>query len=102
MLQEYLTLSEAAKHIPSRPSTQSLWRWCRRGLRTRDGGRAHLDHRRIGGQIYTTDEWLDEFFRETTDKDVAHFRNREQLNLRPVTDQSLSDPIEENHDGLPL
>ena len=76
-LDEHLTLSEAAKIAPGRPSTNCIWRWCRRGVLARSGERVHLQHVRIGGKIFTTAQWLDEFGRRLAEADAAYFELRE-------------------------
>ena len=68
-----ITLTEAAKITPGRPSTNSLWRWCRRGVLSRGGERVRLEHRRIGGKIFTSPTWLDEFGRNLAEADTQHF-----------------------------
>ena len=68
----YLTLSQAAKRLPNRPHAGSVWRWCRKGVRSRSGRRIHLDHVRIGGRIYVTDEAIDQFGRELAQADQEH------------------------------
>lgn len=73
-----ITLTEAAKITPGRPSTNCLWRWCRRGVRSRGGERVRLEHRRIGGKIFTTPDWLDEFGRKLAEADTRHFDHCEE------------------------
>lgn len=51
-----LSLSEAAKALPHRPSVSTIWRWCRRGLR---GSR--LEYVRLGGRVFTSEEALRRF-----------------------------------------
>jgi len=68
-----ITLTEAAKITPGRPSTNCLWRWCRRGVLSRGGERIRLEHRRIGGKIFTARDWLDEFGRKLAEADTQHF-----------------------------
>lgn len=68
-----ITLTEAAKITPGRPSTNCLWRWCRRGVLSRGGERIRLEHRRIGGKIFTASDWLDEFGRKLAEADTRHF-----------------------------
>jgi hypothetical protein len=68
-----ITLTEAAKLMPGRPSTNCLWRWCRRGVLSRGGERIRLEHRRIGGKIFTAPDWLDEFGRKLAEADTRHF-----------------------------
>ena len=68
-----ITLTEAAKITPGRPSTNCLWRWCRRGVLARGGERVRLEHRRIGGKIFTAPDWLEEFGRKLAEADTRHF-----------------------------
>lgn len=77
-LDDHLTLTEAAKIAPGRPSTNCMWRWCRRGVLSRTGERVHLQHVRIGGKIFTTARWLDEFGSRLAEADAAHFRLTEE------------------------
>ncbi|HKQ49704.1 MAG TPA: hypothetical protein VJZ71_16645 [Phycisphaerae bacterium] len=70
---DYISLTEVAKIAPGRPSTNCVWRWCRRGVRGRDGERVRLQHVRIGGMIYTTRHWLDEFGRRLAEADARYF-----------------------------
>ena len=70
---EEITLSEAAKIAPGRPSTNCLWRWCRRGVLARSGERVRLQHTRVGGKIFTTAQWLNEFGRRLAEADAAYF-----------------------------
>jgi len=64
---QHITLTEAAKITPGRPSTNCLWRWCRRGVMSRSGQRVRLEHVRIGGKIFTTARWVEEFGKATDD-----------------------------------
>ncbi len=70
---EYITLTDAAKIAPGRPSTNCIWRWCRRGVLSRGGERVRLQHLRIGGMIYTTARWLEEFGRRLAEADAKYF-----------------------------
>lgn len=70
---EYLTLTEAAKIAPGRPTTNCIWRWCRRGVLSRGGERVRLQHVRVGGMIYTTAHWLEEFGRRLAEADAKYF-----------------------------
>ena len=70
---DYITLVEAAKLAPSRPSTNCIWRWCRRGVLSRGGQRVRLHHVRIGGKIYTTAGWLHQFGQSLADADAMYF-----------------------------
>ncbi|MCW5769965.1 MAG: DUF1580 domain-containing protein [Phycisphaeraceae bacterium] len=70
---DLITLSDASQRATGRPSTSAVWRWCRRGVLARDGTRIRLEHRRVGGKIFTSSEWLDAFTKALTDADTAYF-----------------------------
>jgi len=72
-LHDHLTLTEATKVAPGRPSTNCLWRWCRRGVLARSGERVHLQHSRVGGKLYTTAAWLREFGERLARADATYF-----------------------------
>ncbi len=74
---QLITLTEATKITPGRPSTNCLWRWCRRGVLSRGGERVRLEHRRIGGKIFTASQWLDTFGQKLAEADTQHFDLRE-------------------------
>lgn len=89
---DYLTLAEAAKLTPRQPAVGTLWRWARRGVRARDGRSIHLHHVRVGGRVYTTEQWLHEFFAELATADLANVRW--QHPNRPI-----AAPIAPGHDA---
>jgi hypothetical protein len=70
---DHLTLAQAARAIPGKPSCCAVWRWCRRGVKSRSGNRVHLQHIRIGGKIFTKAAWVRDFGRRLAEADVAHF-----------------------------
>lgn len=70
---QYITLTDAAKLTPGRPSTNCIWRWCRRGVLTRGGERCRLKHVRVGGKIFTTPAWIDEFAKALAEADTTYF-----------------------------
>ena len=70
---ELISLTEATKISPGRPSTNCVWRWCRKGVRARGGTRVRLRHVRVGGKIFTSQQWLDEFGHHVADADAAYF-----------------------------
>jgi len=78
VLNKYLSLKDAAAICPNRPHTAALWRWCRRGILSRGSGRIYLKHSRIGAQIFTTEQWLTEFFEALATADHAHFASDPQ------------------------
>jgi hypothetical protein len=71
--QKYITLAQAAQISPGRPSANAVWRWCRKGLRSRGGRRIRLEHVRIGGRIFTTELWVHEFGRRLAEADTEYF-----------------------------
>lgn len=85
-----ITLTEAAKITPGRPSTNCLWRWCRRGVLSRGGERVRLEHRRIGGKIFTAADWLDEFGRKLAEADTQYFDLCQEAAADAVAKESRS------------
>lgn len=81
---EYLPLSTAAKLCPSRPSTPTVWRWARRGVRTRDGSRVYLQVIRSGGNLYTTAEWVQTFMRALAERDRLAFAAEAEAQRVPL------------------
>ena len=75
MQNEFIALSEAAKRSPGRPSSNAVWRWCRKGILSRTGERVRLEHVRIGGKIFTTETNLQAFFRQVAESDRAYFKD---------------------------
>ena len=71
--ESYLSLTAVAKIAPGRPTANAVWRWCRRGVKARGGERVRLQHIRIGGMIYTTARWLEEFGRALAEADAKYF-----------------------------
>jgi len=88
----YLSLSQAARLAPGRPSASATWRWCRKGLRARDGSSVHLKHVRVGRTVYTTAEWLHEFFEAVAIADQKHFEARESLAAQAAKDAAAGPP----------
>ena len=70
---KYNTLTDVAKTIPGRPSTNCIWRWCRKGVLSRSGQRVRLQHVRIGGKLFTSGEWVTEFGRLLAEADTDYF-----------------------------
>lgn len=76
--EEHITLSQAAKLAPGRPSPNCVWRWCREGVKAASGQRVRLKHMRFGSRIYTTRQWLSAFGLALAEADAAHFERGEQ------------------------
>jgi hypothetical protein len=73
---ELVTLTQAAKLAPGRPSTNAMWRWCRKGIQSRGGDRIRLEHVRLGGRVYTRADWIIAFGKKLAEADAAHFDAR--------------------------
>jgi hypothetical protein len=76
--EEHITLSQAAKLAPGRPSSNCVWRWCREGVKAASGTRVRLKHVRFGSRIYTTRQWLSDFGLALAEADAAHFDRDEE------------------------
>jgi len=59
--EEHITLAQAAKLAPGRPSSNCVWRWRREGVKASSGQRVRLKHVRFGSRIYTTRRWMNDF-----------------------------------------
>lgn len=88
----YLTLADAARLAPGRPTPSATWRWCRQGLKARDGSTVHLKHVRVGRQVYTTAPWLHAFFEAVATADQKHFEARESLAAQAAKDAAAGPP----------
>lgn len=74
----HITLTEATRYTPARLTPNAIWRWCRRGVRSRTGKRVRLEHVRIGGRIYTSKDWLDQFGRALAEADTEYFVEKDE------------------------
>lgn len=82
-----LTLSQTARIAPGQVSPNCVWRWCRRGVVARSGERVRLEHVRVGGKIYSSARWLEEFGLRLAEADVAYFDLNEK-----ATEPSMAAP----------
>jgi hypothetical protein len=55
---QVISISQAARMIPGRPSVPTVWRWCVRGVRKRK-----LASTIVGGRRFTTERAVNEFLR---------------------------------------
>ncbi len=85
----YITLTEAAKRCPNRPHTNSVWRWCRKGIKARSGEQIYLDHIRVGGTIHTTESAVHDFFEKVAQADQEYFQKPD----RPAQPRKTSDTV---------
>ena len=66
---QYLSLAEAAAASPGRPHLATVWRWCRKGIKTRAGVRVKLEHIRAGAKLFVTESGLADFFKNVQHQD---------------------------------
>lgn len=64
--EKLVTMTEAAKLLPRRPHTSTLWRWWRVGVRG-----CRLETVVCGGVRYTTREAMARFIRQLTEGNTA-------------------------------
>ena len=94
---DYITLNQAARQSPGKPHSATIWRWCRKGVKARNGRRITLEHVRAGGRIFTSKIALGEFFKAVAEADAAHFENRGDVTAsRPRTDRQRARAIEQS------
>ena len=87
----YLSLSDAVNIVPGNPSTNVLWRWCRRGLKARNGNIVRMEHCRIGGKIYVTERAIEQFFSSLAKADTEYFEQQEQMQVPAVKPDKFKD-----------
>lgn len=89
--EQRISLTKAAKLTPGNPHAATIWRWCRKGIRARNGERIHLEHLRFGGKMFTTPESLERFARRLVDADSQYFEFDGQTVIRrsPVRNADL-------------
>src|SRR5688500_12408869 len=75
--EKFISVEEAAKLIPTNPSPVSVWRWMRRGVKSRGGGTVHLRHVRYGGRLFTTEADVAAFAEALAQADAEHFQPAE-------------------------
>jgi len=85
MSDQYLTLTEAAKVAPGRPTRNQLWRWASQGVRCRDGTSLYLYAIQPGREILTTPQAVVEFGAERLRRNRAakeHERENDRTHRR--------------------
>jgi hypothetical protein len=75
---DYVDMCRAAKLFPGDPSYACIWRWCRRGCKARNGERVYLRSVRVGGKLYTTKQWAEQFLADLAAKDCERFKPQNQ------------------------
>lgn len=84
----YITLTQATKLLPNQPHASAVWRWCRQGIKTRNGDLIKLHHVRIGGRLVTTERDLKVFFESVAESDAKYFDRPVPTYPRPRNVQS--------------
>ena len=101
-----LSFSEVTKIVPNRPSTSAIWRWCRKGQKSRSGEIIRLEHVRIGKKIYTSAESLHDYFKEMAQSDAKYFDGQKTFNHKKTNKTRTSDqknkPITEAEERLKI
>lgn len=72
-LREYLSLSEVAELLPSRPAPSTVWRWVQ-GLSAGNGERVHLKAARFGRRWYVRRTDLEAFGRALAEASLPSVR----------------------------
>jgi hypothetical protein len=67
---QLLTLGQACRLLPSKPSPTTLWRWRTSGLLV-NGRRIRLQCVKVGAAWYTTQEAFSDFLRAQTEAALA-------------------------------
>lgn len=63
---EWIALKDVPKHLPGRRRhLATIYRWANPGLRS---GQIRLQTARIGGEVFTTPEWIDNFVSELSNR----------------------------------
>jgi len=62
----FITLEDATRIIPGRPSRWALYRWAMHGV-TRKGRPVKLRTIKVGARHLTRREWVEQFIRESSD-----------------------------------
>lgn len=62
IMSEFLTLAQAARECPVEVTPHSVWRWARRGLKSRSGEVVRLEHVRAGRRVLIPRDALARFF----------------------------------------
>ncbi|MBS0198276.1 MAG: DUF1580 domain-containing protein [Planctomycetes bacterium] len=72
-----IPLGKAAAIVPGRPSTSTVWRWCRKGVMARNGQRVRLEHVRAGGKVLTKAAYVHQFMKRLAEADTVYFEAKD-------------------------
>lgn len=88
---ELLTLAQACRLLPRKPSPATLWRWRKVGVLV-NGQRIRLECIRVGGKWHTTRKAFSEFVRSQTEAatiDDTESTERSERTERKLTEAGL-------------
>lgn len=88
---EYLSLNEVSAMLPGRPGTGAIWRWCRRGVKSRTGERIRLQHARAGRKIVVQRGWLDRFLSDLAAADMPVLERAASPAPNPEHERAVDD-----------
>lgn len=91
VVRSYLTMAQAARCCPGtagrhHPSPGAVFRWARYGLKSRSGQVVRLQHARCGRGLYTTADWLHEFFAKLAAADLPHWETKNGGDQRSIAE----------------
>lgn len=67
----YISLRDAAKYLPTRPHFATVWRWATRGVKG-----VILETVLVGGQRFTTEDALNDFLQSLNGRPIANRSGR--------------------------
>ncbi len=80
-MKQYISLLEATKLVPTKPAVSTLWRWCTWGVCSpRSKEVVKLRSVVVGRRIFTTEEWIEQFFEDC----AAARENAREPKLKPA------------------
>ena len=72
-----ILLVEATRLIPNEPTPNTVWRWCRYGLKLPSGRRIRLPHTQVGGRMFTTAAQVEQFLKDVAQAGSEYFSHDE-------------------------
>ena len=94
---DLLSLEQAKHYVPGdrKPGYLTMWRWARKGLMPKGGGRRiRLRHVRMGCNLFTKEKWMLEFAERLAEADAQHFEDENEVSgpapLRSTSKRKLN------------
>jgi len=97
---ELITMTDAANLAPNRPCSSTVWRWCRKGVKARNGQQIRLQHVRMGGQVFTSRNRLDAFGAQLAEADAAYFEQQASLAGSTMPVRTRAQPASEREAAI--